>query len=481
MVFIDGSLVNVALPVIQRELAASVTTMQWIVEAYALMLAALVLIGGALGDRYGRRRVFGIGTSIFSLASALCGLAPTPQWLVIARGLQGVGGALLVPGSLALISAAYPERERGAAIGTWSAASSITSAGGPVLGGFLIAHASWRWLFWLNVPIGAMVALLSSRHIVESRDDDAASARMDWVGATLVVLGLGAVVFGLIEHSARQAASLAIGAGCALLVCFAWVEAKSHAPMVPLSLFRSPVFAGTNLLTLLLYAALGAVVFFLPFDLIQVQRYSPAAAGAALLPFVVVISLLSPASGAFAQRHGPRLPLTLGPLCTACGFVLLALAADDPHYASGMLPAMLLLGLGMGITVAPLTAAVMGAVDPRHAGLASGINNAVARAAGLLAIAALGLVVVARFEVVLDGELSGLHLPDGVRALTDAQRAKLAAPDLGALPDALRAPVQHAFERAFVSGFRALMWTSAGLALLSALAALFFVRSERPS
>lgn len=476
MVFVDGSLVNIALPVIQRELNASVTSMQWVVEAYALFLAALVLIGGALGDRHGRRRVFSLGALLFAAASAGCGLAPNASALVLARALQGVGGALLVPGSLALISAAYSKRDRGAAIGTWSAASSITGALAPVAGGWLVSHASWRWLFWVNVPLGIAVAWLGTRHIVESRDDDAPK-HMDWGGAALVVAGLGLLVYGLIERgSAAVGGGIPIATGLVLLGAFVWVEARSLAPMVPLALFRSRTFSGANLLTLLLYAALGAGLFFLPFNLIQAQHYTPAAAGAALLPFVLLISLLSRWSGSFAERRGARLPLTIGPLLAGGGFGLLAVPALDAEYACGFLPGIVLLGLGMGITVAPLTAAVMSSVEQAHAGLASGINNAVARTAGLLAIAALGLVLTQTFAAELAQQVEELALAPDLHALVMEQRARLAAPDLSALPNALHAQLQHAFEQAFVTGFRALMLACAGLCMLASVTAASMLR-----
>ncbi|HTU63777.1 MAG TPA: MFS transporter, partial [Polyangiales bacterium] len=449
----------------------SVNSMQWVVEAYALSLASLVLIGGALGDRHGRRRVFALGALVFGVASAGCGLAPNATALVLARGLQGVGGALLVPGSLALISAAYGERERGAAIGTWSAASAITGALAPVAGGWLVAHASWRWLFWVNVPIAIAVAWLATAKVVESRDPEAPAA-MDWLGAALVVSGLGSLVYGLIERGAAAHGGVTpIVIGLSVLALFLWVEARSAAPMVPLALFRSATFSGANLLTLLLYAALGAAMFFLPFNLIQAQHYTPAAAGAALLPFVLLISLLSRWSGRFAERRGARMPLTVGPLLAAAGFSLLAMPGLDSSYARDWLPGIVLLGLGMGVTVAPLTAAVMGAVEQTHAGVASGINNAIARTAGLLAIAALGLILVQVFGSALLEKLDPLALAPSLETSVLEQQTRLAAPDLSALPETLQAPIQHAFELAFITGFRVLMLACAALSVLAALTA----------
>jgi EmrB/QacA subfamily drug resistance transporter len=444
----------------QRELGASVGLMQWVVEAYALMLASLVLVGGALGDRYGRRRAFDAGVVVFALASVGCGAAPTPALLVAARAVQGVGAALLVPGSLALISAAYDDEERGRAIGTWSAATTAATALGPVAGGWLLGHASWRWLFLVNAPLGVITALLSASKVEETRDDEAPK-HLDWPGALFVIGGLGLVVYGLLERSHLVAT---LGGGAALLAGFVVVEARSAAPMVPLGLFRSRDFAFTNALTLLLYAALGGGLFFVPFNLIQVQGYSPAAAGAAFIPTVVLIAAMSPWAGGLVAKRGPRLPLVVGPSAAALGFALLALPGRGGSYFTTYFPGVFVLGVGMGLTVAPLTAMVMGSVEARHAGLASGINNAVSRAAGLLAIAALGVVLVARFDAALDAGLGALALdPETARAVL-AQRGKLGAADVPA------GAIRDAFELAYVSGFRATMLVSAGLAALAALA-----------
>lgn len=458
MAFLDGTVVNVALPVIQRDLHITTSDAQWIVEAYALFLASLVLVGGALGDRLGRKRVFLAGVVLFAIASALCGAAPTALTLILARAVQGASAALLVPGSLALISAAYPDKaERARAIGTWSAFSSITGAVGPVAGGWIVSHASWRWVFFFNVPVALLVVVLA-HSVVETRDESAAP-KMDWLGAFLVTLGLGLIVYGLIDGM-----TILVGAGLVTLVGFVLVERTCPAPMVPLSLFRSRTFSGTNLLTLLLYGALGAAFFFIPFDLIQVQRYSPTAAGASLLPLVLLVSTMSPLAGALSARVGPRLPLVVGPLLTASGFALLALPGIGGSYWTTFFPGIVVLGLGMGFTVAPLTSAVMGSVDDHHAGVASGVNNAVSRAAGLLAIAALGVVLRSRFDSALDADLTQRNLPADLLAKVAAERGKLAAAEVEGLHDA--------FARAFVAGFRTTMITCAVLAALSALAAL---------
>jgi EmrB/QacA subfamily drug resistance transporter len=479
MAFLDGTVVNVALPVMQRSLGATVGQMQWIVEAYALLLASLVLVGGALGDRLGRRRVFSAGVVLFAVASAACGAAPGVELLILARAVQGVGAALLVPGSLALISAAYPERARGAAIGTWSAWSAITGAVGPVAGGWVVTHASWRWLFLFNVPIAMLVVALAARKVTETRDPSA-SARLDLAGATLATVGLGLVVYALIDSGSSARTLTLLGLGAATLALFVLVEARRPAPMLPLSLFRSRTFAGANLLTFMLYAALGGALFFVPFNLIQVQRYTPAAAGASLLPLVVLVSGMSRRAGALAARVGPRRLLFVGPLGAGAGFALLALPSTGGVYWTTFFPGLVVLGLGMGLTVAPLTAAVMGAVDPRHAGVASGINNAVARAAGLLAVAGLGALLLARFNHALDGALKSLALPAETMRLVAQQRGRLGAADFGAFTPALRAPLHAAFVDAYVNSFRTVMLTSALLGALAALAGLALIAPGPP-
>jgi EmrB/QacA subfamily drug resistance transporter len=473
MAFLDGTVVNVALPVMQRQLGITVNLAQWVVEAYSLFLASLVLVGGALGDHLGRKRVFSAGVVLFAAASTACGLAPSAIPLIVARAVQGVGAALLVPGSLSLISAAYGEAGRGAAIGTWSAFSAITSAIGPLTGGWVVAHGSWRWVFFFNVPMAAVVIALARRHVVETRDESA-DPRMDWLGATLATAGLGFIVYALLESRLPL-----LFVGLAALIAFVIAEAKRPAPMMPLSLFRRRTFAGTNLLTFFLYAGLGGGFFFLPFDLIQVQGYSPAAAGASVLPIVLLVSAMSRWSGGLTQRWGARPLLVAGPCVAAGGFALLAVPTIGGSYWSTFFPGVSAVGLGMGLTVAPLTTAVMGSVEAQHSGVASGINNAVARAAGLLAIAALGLVVVARFNRVLDGELATKSLSRVASLVVEQQRGKLVGADLSEVGDAaVRAALRGAFADAYVAGFRAAMLVSAGLSLLGAICALALVQSK---
>ncbi len=427
--FIDGTVVNVALPVIQERLGASVRGAQWIVEAYALGLSSLLLVGGALGDRLGRRRVFVAGVAVFAIASAACGLAQDIRQLVAARALQGLGAALLVPGSLALIGSAFPAAERGRAIGTWSGSTAVATAIGPALGGWLVQAVSWRAVFWINLLPAAAVIVIAISKVPEARQ--AGKQPLDLAGAALVTGGLGGVVFGLIEWAGRGLRDVrvagALGLGAAMLVLFFVVERFRAYPMLPLDLFRSRAFAGANLVTFCLYAALTSTMFFLSFDLIQAQGFTPAAAGAALLPLIAIIFLLSRWSGAFLDRVGPRLPLTTGPAIAAVGFALLAIPSTGARYWSGFFPGICVLGLGMAITVAPLTTVVMSAVDPGRAGLASGINNAVSRVGGLLAVAVLGLLVTAVFDRSLDRRLEISGLASVARQLPPEERLKLGA------------------------------------------------------
>lgn len=486
MAFLDGTVVNVVLPVMQRDLDVSVDLVQWIVEAYALLLASLVLVGGALGDRFGRKRVFVAGALVFAASSVACGAAPGPIALVLARAVQGVGGALLVPGSLSLISAAYPdEKLRGAAIGTWSAWSAVTSAAGPIAGGWVVEHASWRWLFLFNVPVAVVVVAVAVIGVAETRDDDAPRT-MDWAGAALATIGLGSVVYGLLDSETpgglfHAPVIACLVAGTLALAAFVVVELRVRAPMVPPSLFSSKTFVGTNLLTLFLYAALGGALFFVPFNLIQVQAYRPSAAGAALLPFVVLISIMSRWAGGLTEKWGARTPLVVGSTLAGFGFALLAVPGIGGSYFTTFFPGIVVLGVGMGVTVAPLTAAVMGSVDRRHSGVASGVNNAVSRAAGLLAVAALGVLLFVTFEHTLDRALAALPIPADLARALDAERSRLAAPELPAeLDSALAAAVRTAFARAYVAGFRALMMASAGLSFL-AVAAAWLLVEPRPS
>ena len=473
MTFIDGTVVNVALPALQADLHATITDVQWVVEAYALFLGALILVGGAMGDQLGRKRVFLFGVLSFTAASVFCGLATSPRVLIIARALQGIGAAFLVPGSLAIISATFSDAERGRAIGTWSGFSAITTAIGPVIGGWLIEHVSWRAAFFINAPVAVVVVVLSLRFMEESRDP-ARSATIDWSGALLGVLGLGGIVFGLLEWPPLGPThplvigSLVLGAVClALLVV---VERRARNPMMPLDLFHSRTFSLANVLTLLLYGALGVVLFLLPLYLIQVQHYSATAAGAALAPFAIIMFTLSRWAGGLVARTGPRLPLTVGPAIAALGIALFARGGISGSYWSTVFPAVCLLGVGMTITVAPLTTTVMGAVETHRAGVASGINNTVSRVAGLLAIAVFGVLLAQKFDSEVRPRLDRLVLSTAARTEIEKQLPKMAGAELKNvdLEPPQRAAVLLSIDEAFVSGFRIVVLGSALLALTAA-------------
>jgi EmrB/QacA subfamily drug resistance transporter len=483
MAFIDGTVVNVALPVLQTDLNASVTDVQWVIEAYTLFLAALLLLGGSLGDRFGRKKIYAIGVAVFALASVWCGLAPSISQLILARAAQGVGGALLVPGSLAIISATFSEKDRGKAIGTWSGATAMTTALGPVLGGWLIEHVTWRAVFFMNIPLAVIVLMLLALWVPESRDEEDAG-RVDLFGAALATLGLGGTVFGLIESSrfgfGNPVVIATISAGIVFSAIFVVVEARVKNPMMPLRLFRSRNFAAANLLTLFLYAALMGALFFLPLNLIQVQGYSSTAAGAAILPFILIMFGLSRWSGGLVKRYGSRLPLVVGPIIAAVGLALFIRPAVGGSYWTMFFPAIVVLGLGMAVSVAPLTTTVMNSVAENRAGIASGINNAVSRTAGLLAIAVLGLVMFQVFDGCLDQRLDQITLTPSVRSALKEQRIKLAAVEIPpAVEDNTRRQLKQLINECFVRGFRWVVVCGAALALASSVTSVVLIESRK--
>lgn len=473
MAFIDGTVVNVALPALQAAFHAGVVDVQWVIESYGIFLSSLILAGGALGDLFGRRRMFLLGVAVFAVASTACGLASSIHALTIARCAQGIGAALLVPGSLAIISAAFDEGSRGKAIGTWSAFTAITTAFGPILGGWLIQYASWRWAFLLNLPLAIAVVAISLRHVPESRGSEV--KRIDWLGALLATVGLAGVVTGLLE-SARLgwtnplvfASSLG---GFVFLALFLVTEARAASPMMPLALFKSRSFLGANVFTLFLYATVGIFFFLFPMDLIQLQGYSATAAGSAMLPMIALMFLLSRWSGGLVQHYGGRIPLIVGPLIVAAGFVMFAILRTGSYWTM-YFPPSLVLGLGMAITVAPLTTVVMNSVDEQHAGTASGINNAVARVAGVLAIAVFGIVMVTIFDSRLEQGLSNLNLPANIVQDLRSREIELAGlePPHGLNADTTRA-IRRAVSESFVSGFRVVLLCCAGLSIGSAVIA----------
>lgn len=420
MAFIDTSALNVALPALQDDLQASGVQLLWIVNAYLLMLAALILVGGSLGDRLGRKKVLMTGVSLFVLASLACGFAPTTEFLIGARVVQGVGGAMMIPGSLAIITASFDPNRRGQAIGTWAAATTIVTIAGPVLGGFLADARAWRGVFLINLPLGITTLLILHFKVPESCEED--SGQIDYLGAVLATLGLAGATYGFISlpdlgFSDPRIYGILSGGIVALIACVV-VEVRSDHPMIPLHLFKSRTFSGTNLLTLFLYAALSVVTFFFPLNLVQAQGYSQSIAGLADTPFALLLAGLSPWAGKLADRYGPRLPLIIGPSLAGLGFLLMACVGvtDGPSdYWTTFFPGVVVFGIGMAVTVAPLTTTVMGSVATHHSGMASGINNAVSRTGGVLAMAIVGAIALFVFAGALEAHTAQINLSSEVR------------------------------------------------------------------
>jgi EmrB/QacA subfamily drug resistance transporter len=470
--YIDESVVNIALPTIEADLKTSAATVQWLVNAYMLSLTALVLVGGAAGDQLGRRRVFITGTAIFAAASLWCGLSYDIASLIVARAVQGGGEALLIPCSLAIIGATFDENERGKAIGLWAGFAAISAALGPVLGGWIVDHVSWRWIFLINPLIALPCIWIALRRVPESSDPQATRG-LDWRGALLALFGLGALVYGLIAAPGRgwgdPIVIVSLVAGLLLLVAFVWEEKRSPTPMMPLALFAARTFAGVNLLTLLLYAALGGAFFFLPFLFTQVHGYSATVAGAAFLPFTIIMAVLSRWSGGLIDRFGARTPLIIGSAITALGFALLAVLSNAQTYGVMILP-MIVLGLGMALIVAPLTTTVINAVPERQTGVASGINNAVASLASLLAVAIFGAVALGAHNAALERRLSAQEMSADTRQAVAQARGKFVV-ELPAVPAKDREAAVTIVRQSLADSIRLVMWLAAALALAAALCA----------
>jgi EmrB/QacA subfamily drug resistance transporter len=478
-VFLDGTVVNVALPAIANDLDASLAAQQWIVEAYLLTLSALILVGGSLGDLLGRRVVFAWGIAGFGACSLLCAIAPTTELLIVARGLQGLAGALLVPSTLALIMDTFPERERGAAIGSWTAWTGMAMVFGPLGGGLLLEIASWRWIFAINViPVALTLWMLRSApegHRVPGQ-------HVDWVGATLCALGLAGPVLALTEQQTRGWGDPLVAGGLLLgvlmLSAFLWWERRSHTPMLPLAMFRSRNFTVGNLSTFALYAGLSVATLFLVLFLQQVAGWSPVAAGSALLPMTFMMFTLSRRFGALADRYGPRRFMGFGSLTAGAGLLLFLRVGPEPSYLTDVLPAVLVFAFGMSMTVAPLTATVLGAAGVEHAGVASGVNNAVARVAGLIAIAAAGAAIAGAASQKLDSELPAQLSPAALAAVARAEERTLTGSAPG-VPAAERAAVEEALEAAAVTGFHVGIGLAGALALLGGAISLAGIRDPR--
>lgn len=482
MGFISGSALSVALPAIQKALGADAADLLWINTGYLMLLSSLILVGGSMGDHFGRKRIFGIGIWIFIIASVLSGLAVNVEMMIASRLLQGIGGAMMIPGSLAIISAYFDDQSRGGAIGLWSAFTAITTVSGPVIGGLMVSRGFWRGVFFINVPL-AIIALYSLyRYVPESRDENAPE-QLDYVGGILATVGLAALTYGFIEAGRSGfilTNILMLVVGVLIAVGFVVWEGRTSSPMMPLGLFRSPVFSGANLLTVFLYAGLQGSLFFFSLNLIQVQNYPEDIAGLAMLPFSILLILMSQRAGAIADRIGPRIPLTVGPIITGIGFALLAvptITSGPSAYWTTFFPGIVGIGLGMGIAVAPLTTAVMGSVPQQSAGTASGINNAASRTAGVLATAIIGAIVLIQFAGALNVRAESLGLSDDARV-----ELLQGASELGEtpIPDSLttdeQAQAQTAVNLAFVDTFRTASLIGAGLAWLSAIFAWFTLR-----
>lgn len=478
---IDGTAVTVALPVLQRDLHADSGTLQWVIEGYSLFLSALILVGGSLGDRFGRCRMFLLGTLIFAVASGLCAISQNIAELVIARCVQGIGGALLIPESLALITEVFDESDRGKAIGTWSGFSTIAMAIGPLLGGWFVQALSWRLVFVINLPIAVAIFFVARLFLTDTRDETDRNKPVDWSGGALVTVALGLLTYGFIVLQTGTMNPFGLGAlaaGAVSLGLFVYVERRSPAPMIPLGIFASRDFTVANIYTFLLYAGLGASFFFIPFNLINVQGYQPTAAGAALLPMILLVFFTSRWSGGLVAQVGARIPLTAGAAIAAVGFIIFAFTGVGGSYWSTFFPAVMVMGIGASTFIAPLTTTVMNSAPVAHAGSASGINNALSRVAGLLAIAVLGIVVVNATYAALSRSDIALS-PSAQRALASDAYLTGHVPDRG-IPPAEHASVQTALDKAYANaGFRDAMLVCALLSLLSAGIAFAFLPRGR--
>lgn len=468
LAFIEGSVVNLAMPAIQADFATSSTDLQWVVNAYLLVLGSAMLTGGSLGDRYGLRRVFIIGTGIFGCGALACAFAPSLPWLILARLVQGLGGALLVPASLALIGSHFDEHERGRAIGLWAGASALTTALGPVAGGWLVDQSGWPAVFWLIAPFAALTTLLAWWRVpVSPRSDD---GKLDYLGASLLVATLACLIYALVQPGSRALIALSLP----LAACFVWHERRHPAPMLPFGLFRSRSFSGANLITLLLYFALSGALYFLPFNLIQIQGYTAVQAGAAFLPLTLMLGVGSAFAGGLIRRLEPRVILTVGPMIAAAGFAALAIPGIDGSYVTGFFPGIAIIGAGMTLSVAPLTTVVMSWAGSEETGIASGVNNTVARLAGVLAVAMLTVLAVERFGTSVEARLQEQGVPAAVIATVSADAPLLAEleppPDV---PAKIAATIDEAIARAYVATFRVLVIICGALAALAGVIAWF--------
>jgi EmrB/QacA subfamily drug resistance transporter len=484
IVFLDSTVVNVALPALSDDLGAGLADQQWVVEAYLLALVSLLLAGGSLGDQFGRRRLFMIGLAGFAVTSVLCGLAPSTEVLIAGRALQGLAGALLVPGSLAILAATFEGAERGRAVGTWTAWSGIATVVGPAGGGLLVELLSWRAIFWVNVPLIALTLWLAREAVRESSDPEA-DRRIDWLGILMSAAGLGGPVYALIQQPTHgwgdPVVYVPLIGGMALFAAFLVWESRVSHPVLDLTLFRIRNFAVTNVETLIVYAGLMGALFYVTLFLQQTAGYSPIEAGLATTPVSLLLFVLSPRFGKFATGTGPRLPMAIGPIIAGCGLLVLLGVGAGSSYLTEVLPGLLLFGLGLSATVAPLTATALNSVEERHVGVASGINNGVSRVAGLLAIAVLGALISGQFSHTIDTELEGASLsPQGQEAVDDAKADPLPAPDTGGLPSPEASEIDSAAIAAAEQGFHLGIGVGAGLMIAGGAIAGIWIQNPRP-
>jgi len=481
LVFIDSTALNIALPALQKDLGITGTQLLWVINGYALFLSALLLVGGSLGDLYGRNKVFLIGLSLFSASSLICGISQSPLQLILARAFQGIGGALLTPGSLSILSAQFSSESRGKAIGLWSTFSALTAIFGPVLGGWLAGMGLWRFIFFINVPLSLAVFISMIIKVPESNNPDA--QKLDLWGALLVTLGLGGISYGFIESPkvgfGNPLIMSAILIGGLALIAFVIVENYSKHPMMPLQLFKSSTFSGGNLLTLFVYGALGGAMFFLPLNLIFIQGYGEVKTGLAMLPFIIFIAGISPLMGKYVDRNGVRIPLIVGPVITSAGFFLFStygITSGPGDYWQTFFLSFVLLGIGMGITVAPLTTGVMGAVSTSNSGIASGINNTVARAAGVLAVALMGAFVLFSFKESIEHRIALMDISDSMKNEIMLEASNFAAAEV---PDGLTGDnkdiVEQLLKDSFIGAFNRAIYIASMLTLLGGLMAFVFI------
>ncbi|MEP6683789.1 MAG: DHA2 family efflux MFS transporter permease subunit [Parafilimonas sp.] len=484
MAFIDGTALNVALPSLQKSLNASGADLFWILNAYLLMLASLIILGGSLGDKLGRKKIFIIGIIIFIIGSVACGLSPNVNILIICRGVQGLGGALMIPGSLSIISSSFVAKERGKAIGTWSAVTTMVTVGGPILGGALADAGLWRYIFFINVPLGITSILILVFKVKESRDESA-DKTLDYKGAVTSLLGLALLTFGFLRIPAvglqNPQSWLSLIAGLIVIIVFIWIERRSTHPMMPLKLFKNKTFSGVNLLSFFLYAGLGAGILFLSLDMVQIQGYKQFQAGLTLLPFTILMITLARFAGGIADKHGPRLLLIAGPAVAGVGLLLLSFVKQTngaSDYFTSFFPGIIIFGLGMSFTVAPLTATVMGALPDHYSGTASGINNATTRIAGVFANAILGALAILFFSGFLSERINNMQFDNSTKKSVMMQVKDLGnAKPPAKMNNADKTTLTKAYKEGFINAYNKIMLICAALAFIGALMSFLFIKN----